>query len=232
VIFVGEASDGSTDLFAASPGGGSVHQITFNRPVESHPTLAPSGTAVAYFRQPVSGDSTTRIVIVMNLVNAAERELELPPDAGAPLGITWRPSGTALLVRTTRGIWEMQPPPADPAPRRLVDELMGRAALQVAVTVGDPPFAIVDDCPDGGVCSYPLDGSAPQKISPAGTGPFRWGADSVAWFDQDRIEVRPLGPGRSRHVMWTQAPARPRQGTYAAGSGGPRQPETGLVIPD
>lgn len=231
VVMVGESADGSTDLFAASPGGGPVYQITFNRPVESHPALAPSGTVVAFFRQPVSGDSTTRVVMVMNLLNASERELELPTSAGAPLEVAWRPTGTTLLVRTTTGVWEMQAPPAQPVPRRLVGESMGRAALDLMVAVGDPVFAIVDNCVDGGVCTYALDGRTPQQISPRGTGPLRWGSDSVAWFDQDRLEVRPLGPGRSRHVMWTQTPANPRQATYAPGPAGPRQGETGLVVP-
>lgn len=232
VIMVGEAADGSTDLFAASPGGGPVYQITFNRPVESHPALAPSGTVVAFFRQPASGDSTGRVVTVMNLLNASERELALPDEAGAPLELAWRPTGTSLLVRTTRGVWEMQAPPAQPVPRRLVGESMGRAALDLVVAVGEPPFAIVDRCPDGGICTYALDGRAPQQISPRGTGPLRWGADSVAWFDQDRLEVRPLGPGRSRHVMWTQVPANLRQATYAPGPAGPRQGESGLVVPE
>lgn len=231
VVLVGDAPDGSTDLFAASPGGGPVYQITFNRPVESHPVLAPSGTVVAFFRQPVQGDSTTRVVTVMNLLNASERELELPEGAGAPLQLAWRPSGTALLVRTSRGIWELQAPPAQPVPRRLVGEEMGRAALEVVVTLGSPAFAIVDRCQDGGICSFPLDGRAPQQISARGNDPLRWGADSVAWFDQDRLEVRPLGPGRSRHVMWTQVPPRPRQATYAPGPARRPEGETGLVVP-
>ena len=232
VVLVGEAPDGSTDLFAGSAGGGPVYQITFNRPVESHPALAPSGTVVAFFRQPVQGDSTTRVVTVMNLLNASERTLELPDGAGAPLELGWRPTGTALLVRTTTGLWELQAPPSQATPRRLVGVEAGRAALLVLVAVGDPVFAIVDDCKDGGVCTYALDGAAPQQISPRGSGPLRWGADSVAWFDADRLEVRPLGPGRSRHVMWTQVPAHPRQATYAPGPGGPREPETGLVVPE
>lgn len=231
VILVGDAPDGSTDLFAASPGGGPVYQLTFNRPVESHPALAPAGTMVAFFRQPVQGDSTTRVVTVMNLLNASERELELPEGAGAPLDLAWRPSGTALLVRTTQGLYELQAPPAHPAPRRLVGEEMGRAVLEVLVAVGDPVFAIVDNCLGGGVCSYPLGVGAPQQLSPRGADPLRWGRDSVAWFDQDRLEVRPLGPGRSRHVMWTQVPAHPRQATYAPGPPRRSEGETGLVVP-
>ena len=139
--------------------------------------------------------------------------------------------GTALLVRTTQGLYELQAPPAHPAPRRLVGEEMGRAVLEVLVAVGDPVFAIVDNCLDGGVCSYPLGVGAPQQLSPRGADPLRWGRDSVAWFDQDRLEVRPLGPGRSRHVMWTQVPAHPRQATYAPGPPRRSEGETGLVVP-
>jgi len=230
VIFVAEAGDGSTDLFAVSAGGGPVHQLTFNRPVESHPALSPDGTVVAFLRQPVRGDSTTREVAVMNLVNAAERRLPLPAEAGAPLRLAWTDDGGGILVRTTTGVWQMVAPPAAPAARRLEAGELARADTLLAVGLGHPVFAVVEPCGEGGLCAAGAGGQR-QELTSRGTMPFRWGADSVAWFDQDRIEVRPLGAGRSRQVMWTRAPRNPRQATHAPGPGSSRRGESGLMEP-
>jgi hypothetical protein len=230
VMFVAEAADGSTDLFAVSPGGGPVHQVTFNRPVESHPALNPAGTVVAFFRQPVRGDSTTREVVVLNLVNSAERRLALPEGAGAPLRLAWDKVGERLVVGTDRGIWEMAAPPARPEPRQLEGPAAASADTLLSVGLGEPAFALAEPCEGGAICAMSPAGER-QVLAARGTGPFRWGADSLAWFDQDRIEVRPLGAGRSRQVMWSQPPDNPRQATYAAGTGAPRQVPTGLVVP-
>jgi len=230
IVLVAEAGDGSTDLFAVSPGGGPVHQLTFNRPVESHPALAPGGTMVAFLRQPLRGDSTTRQVVVMNLLSAAERDLSLPAEAGAPVGLAWDAGEAALVVATDRGTWQLAAPPGRGAARRLEGPERARADTLLAVGVGDPVFALVVTCGDGGICARGPGGEE-QRLAARGTMPFRYGADSLAWFDQDRIEVRPLGAGRTRQVMWTQAPRNPRQATYAA----PARPvpggETGLVVP-
>jgi hypothetical protein len=230
VMFVAEAADGSTDLFAVSPGGGPVHQVTFNRPVESHPALNPAGTVVAFFRQPVRGDSTTREVVVLNLVNSAERRLALPEGAGAPLRLAWDKVGERLVVGTDRGIWEMAAPPARPEPRQLEGPAAASADTLLSVGLGEPAFALAEPCEGGAICAMSPAGER-QVLAARGTGPVRWGADSLAWFDQDRIEVRPLGAGRSRQVMWSQPPDNPRQATYAAGTGAPRQVPTGLVVP-
>jgi hypothetical protein len=230
VILVGEAADGSTDLFAVSPGGGPVHQVTFNRPVESHPALNPAGTVVAFFRQPVRGDSTTREVVVLNLVNAAERRLALPEGAGAPLRLAWDRSGERLVVGTDRGIWEMAAPPARPEPSQLDGSAAASADTLLSVSLGEPAFALAEPCEGGAICAMSPAGER-QVLAARGTMPFRWGTDSLAWFDQDRIEVRPLGAGRSRQVMWSRPPANPRQATYAAGPATVRPAPTGLVVP-
>lgn len=229
VVFVADAADGSTDLFAVSPGGGAVHQLTYNRPVESHPALDPAGTVVAFFRQPPSGDSTARIIGVMNLLNAAEREIRLPATAGTPLRLAWDSGGRTLIVGTTRGTWAVPAPPARGAPARLEGPEAARADTLLGVPLGDPVLALAAPCGDG-ICAVLPSGEV-QLLVPRGQMPFRWGADSVAWFDGDRIEVRPLGPGRSRHVMWSRPPARPRQATYARGTPGPTGGETGLIPP-
>ncbi len=230
VVFVAEAGDGSTDLFAVSPGGGPVHQLTFNRPVESHPALAPGGTMVAFLRQPLRGDSSSRQVIVMNLLNASERDVPLPAEAGAPLRLAWEAGQSALVVATDRGAWQVAAPPGRGTARRLDGPDRARADTLLGVGVGDPVFALVTACGNGGICARGPGGEE-QLLAVRGEMPFRWGADSLAWFDQDRIEVRPLGAGRTRQVMWTRAPRNPRQATYAAPPRPEGAGETGLVVP-
>ena len=230
IVFVAEAADGSTDLFAVSAGGSSVHQLTYNRPVESHPALSPDGSAVAFLRRPLRADSTGNEVTLMNLLNAAERQFPLPEEAGAVLRVAWTRDGGALVVRTTRGPWRIEAPPADADPRPLAGTEAAQADTLLAVALGQPVFALVKPCEGQGLCVHTVGGEV-EPLTSRGSGAFRWGVDSVAWFEQERIEVRPLGPGLSRQVMWTRVPRNPREATYAAASGPPRQPETGLVAP-
>lgn len=218
VVFVGEAGDGSTDLFAVSAGGGPVYQLTFNRPVESHPALAPDGSAVAFLRRPLREDSTANEVTVMNLLNAAERRLPLPAEAGAPLRVGWTPDGAGIVVATVTGPWRVEAPPAAPHPRRLDGAEAARADTLLAVGLGEPVFAIVRRCDAGGLCVHTVDGEL-EELTVRGSDAFRWGADSVAWFERGQIEVRPLGPGRSRPVIWSGAPRHPREASYAAPGG-------------
>lgn len=230
VVFVGEAGDGSTDLFAVSAGGGTVYQLTYNRPVESRPALSPDGAAVAFLRRPLRDDGAGAEVTVMNLLNAAERQLPLPAEAGAPVAVAWSRDGRALLARTGTGIWRLDAPPADPAPRALAGAEATAADSLLGILLGSPAFARVEPCEAGGFCVRTAEGEL-GPLTATGREPFRWGADSVAWFDGERIEVRPLGPGRSRHLIWTQPPRNPREATYAAAVGPPPPRETGLVPP-
>lgn len=230
VIFVAEAGDGSTDLFAVAAEGGAVHQLTYNRPVESHPALSPDGGAVAFLRRPLRGDSTSDVVTVMNLLNAAERQVPLPKEAGVVQRVAWTPGGEALVVGTTTGPWRVAAPPARPAPRRLEGSEAARADTLLMVGLGSPVFAVVRDCEGDGLCVHTVGGEI-EPLTERGIGAFRWGADSVAWFEQERIEIRPLGPGMSRQLIWSRVPRNPRQATYAPGSGRQRQPEAGLVTP-
>ncbi|MGH7534557.1 MAG: hypothetical protein ACREMG_03125, partial [Gemmatimonadales bacterium] len=47
--------------------------------------------------------------------------------------------------------------------------------------------------------------------------PVRWGTDSVAYFVGSALEIRPLGPGRTRRLTWSAAPRNPRQMTMFDG---------------
>ena len=46
--------------------------------------------------------------------------------------------------------------------------------------------------------------------------PFRWGSDSLAYVESEKLMVRPLGGGVSRVITWSRPPITPRDGTYWA----------------
>jgi hypothetical protein len=88
----------------------------------------------------------------------------------------------------------------------------GDTALMVAL--GTPAFARAEACLDGGVCVIGPDG-APTQVSAVGSAPFRWGSDSLAWFEEEWITIRPLGPGNARRLDWRGGVEDPREGSYA-----------------
>lgn len=232
MVFVAEGGDGSTDLFASSSAGGTVFQLTFNRPVESNPRLAPGGVLLAFFRRPLRADSTARELIVMNLANNNERRIAIPEGAGAPVQLAWLEDGSAIMVKTTMGIWRVTPPPLKPNPTRLETGALAAAETTLAVALGKPVVAWAVECRSKpGVCAL-VEGEEIQQLSDIGTAPFRWGADSVAWFIDERIEVRPLGGGRTRQLIWSNPPSNPREATWAQPLIEPTTArETGLIPP-
>jgi hypothetical protein len=46
---------------------------------------------------------------------------------------------------------------------------------------------------------------------------IRWGPDSVALLIGERVEIRPLGPGRPRRLTWSNLPENPRGLTFFEG---------------
>lgn len=221
VIVVGEGSDGETDLFAASTGGGDVVRLTFTRDLESAPALHPSGSAVAFLRRAAGADPRTWLV-VLNLINAAEREVEIPEAVGQAGRVGWSHDGAALYVGGTTAVAVTPAPPAG-----LALDVMGasdprRAAADssLGVLLGDPPVAQVAPCPGDSASSTFCAVGALGTVQPLGEfvqGPFRWGADSLGYFDGERLMVRSLGGGRPRHVAWTRAPDHAREATYSGG---------------
>ena len=232
VVFVAEGSDGSTDLFASSSAGGTVFQLTYNRPVESNPALAPGGVLLAFLRHPLRADSTGRELVVMNLANNNERRIALPESAGALMQLAWLEDGSAIILKTTTGIWRVNPPPAKPDPTHLDPEKSVAAETTLAVTLGKPVIAWAAECRSTpGICAL-VNGEEIQQLSEIGTAPFRWGTDSVAWFIDERIEVRPLGGGKTRQLIWSNPPSNPRQAAWARPlTDSPTTRETGLVPP-
>ncbi len=217
LVFVAEGRDGVTDLFAGTPAGGVAWQLTFSRPAERLPRLAPAGTALAFLRELSGGELE---LVVMNLLNGAERTTVVPDGAGPITGVAWAGDGARIFLRGSEHVLATQAPPADLSLALLGDSERAMADSTFAVLLGDPPLARVVDCEAGDVfaatgrtlCTESSDGL--QHLLVAGVEePFRWGADSVAWRNGSAVVVRPLAGGRSRQIEWTAPPTGVREVT-------------------
>lgn len=215
VVFVAEGTDGKTDLFASLPGGGEVSRLTFTELAESSPRVTREGGLVVFLRVRSPSEPDRRDVVIMNLLSGAERRLELPAAAATPEQVAWTADETGVYVRAGEGTWMIQAPPAEGHPVRLPADRLGGADSALAVLLGSPAFARAEPCVDGGICVTGPNGE-PNRLSTTGSGPFRWGSDSLAWFDGGTIRVRPLGPGPVRAVDWTDGRVTgAREGSYA-----------------
>jgi len=81
----------------------------------------------------------------------------------------------------------------------------------LAVLLGSPPFGRAVACPNGEDLCVVGDTGAPAVFARGAREPARWGADSIAYLERDRLMVRPLGTGRARVVEWTGVPPRTGQ---------------------
>ena len=221
VVFDADGEDGEGDLYVGSASGGKAFRVTFTRVHESSPALSPDGLMLAFIRGPHAADSAGHRIWVMNLVNGAEREVAELGEGFHPQRLAWSLDGTILFVGTGRGNFQIPAPPS-PLQPRAVDPSSGSIAdTALSVPLGNPVIAVAEPC-GGGICARTRVGS--QMLSPSGRAPFRWGADSVAYFNGDAIEVRPLGGGTTRQVRWSGSPANPRTATQFPGSPpGPQQ---------
>lgn len=215
IVVVGEGKDGRTDLFAVNAGGGTLSQLTFTNQVERGPQLTGGGAVLAFLRMRDTLPTTPRTIIMMNLVSGTERAFTLPEEAGQPEQLGWNDDGTTLYVATDRGRWAITAPPQDPEVRAISSE---DAAADTALTLwlGRPRFTRGITC-GAGICAVTARGDT-MTLTPDGRDPFRWGTDSLAWFEGEYLTVRSLGPGVTRRVEWSRAPAAVRDGAYAAGT--------------
>jgi len=216
-VFVATGEAGVSDLFAVRADGGTTFPITYTRVREMAPALSPTGTDLAFIREGVRDDPSSRHVVVMNLLNGAERVIrpfDTPPDA-----VAWSDDATQLFVRAGSATLVAQAPPADPEPRALDAMEAEHADSAFMVLVGTPAFARVIDCPEGGVCVEQRGGER-SLFSADGRGPARWGSDSVGYFVGAGFFVRPLGPGRMRELRLTPPRLDPRELTYFPGPAG------------
>ena len=215
VVFVGEGITGSTDLFVSSAAGGTPTQLTFTVAAEVRPRITPDGGMLAFVRARDTAATTTPTLVVMNLVNASERSVELPDTAGAVINIGWSNDLQTIHVRTVKGNWKVTAPPT-PMSVTPVPGADAAADSALQVWLGEPRFARAIGCVDG-VCVIGASGDT-ASLAAHGRDPMRWGTDSVAWFENDDLIVRGLGPGPARRVTWRKAPANPRDATYSRAS--------------
>ena len=212
-VFVG-GSGLSGDLYAVRANGGPVYPITYTTVAEMRPALAPNGTDVAFLRGLSLRDSTPASLWVMNLLNGAERELELPKGAGPPLKVGWTADGAWLIVQTSSELYRLKPPPDKSTPQPVPTAERAAAESSLSVLLGDPVFARVIPCKrQEDLCVMPRSGRS-GILAQAASDPVRWGPDSVAFFAGELLQIRPLARGRPRLLHWSDAPARPRQVTF------------------
>ena len=212
VVVVGEGRDGSVDLFAAPAEGGRFYQFTFNQLVESNPTVAPSGTTLAFLRQ--AGDRPAPDLILVNLKTGTETELVLPAGAGPVVRLGFATTDDSLVVATEHGLYLVAGSAVgavSPGAVQAFDSLTYER-------VGEAGFASLRPCRSGtGWCVAKADGQETALPSDA-SDPIRWGSDGLAYLRNGRIEVRPLGGGRVRQPTWSNEPSKLRQPTHHPGS--------------
>ena len=218
LVVVADGEDGLGDLFASSTGGGMAWQLTFTRVDERLPALSRDGISLAFVRSRAPGDTTGVHISVMNLLNGAERQLELPAGMRAD-ELAWSADGSRFYARSETLLLESAAPPARTgfAPVAAV----GRAAAESAFVVlpGTPPTVAVERCADGDGLCVRLGGGGVVPLAAGGSGPLRWSGDSVAYQDGGVFVVRPLSGGRTRTLTWDPPLQHPRQATMYAGSG-------------
>jgi hypothetical protein len=216
-VFVG--GDGpNSDLYAVRPDGGPPVRITFTNVAELAPALSPDGGGLAFLRGASLGDSTPGSIWVMNLLSGSERELLLPKGSGRPIGVGWEPGGKALIASTSKGLYRFNAPPSHPDARPVLPPERAGAESSLAVLLGDPVFTRAVPCENAADLCVTGDSGGPALLAHDARDPVRWGGDSVAFFVGDEVEIRPLGPGRPRRLVWANAPKRPREMTFFEGT--------------
>lgn len=215
-VVVADGEGGVGDLFALPASGGLPLQITFTRVDESHPVLTTDGSVMAFIRA-AQKDPTQPTVVLMNLLNGAERRIELPAGAN-PVRLAWSTNQTRLFIATSHGTYQVDAPPQPPQLQPVAPADGAAADSALAVVLGDPPFAVAGPCRSGsGVCATTDSGES--VLDSAGVDPLRWGPDSVAYVVRNTLQILPLGGGHLREVRPSRVLARMRQPAYAAGPG-------------
>ena len=223
VIFVGGDAPAGGDLYALQADGGGAIPITFSVVGEMRPALSPDGGQVAFLRGGSLTDSLPASVWVLNLLNGAERQVGVPLQGGRPEQVGWSGDGGTLVVRTAAGLYRAPAPPAEGPARPVPRAEAAAAESTLAVLLGRPAFARVVPCETPDALCVVGDSGPPAVLAERARDAARWGDDSVAYLTDDRLVVRPVGPGRPRVIAWGLVPPRPRQLTvFPGGASAPR----------
>jgi hypothetical protein len=220
VVFVGGDAPAGGDLYAVPASGGRTIPITFSTVGEMRPMLSPDGGAVAFLRAGSLTDSAPASVWVLNLINGAEQEVRLPADAGPPERVGWAEDGRSLVLSAGGRLYRAEAPPAEGTAKPVPVAQRASAESALAVLLGSPAFASAVPCANPADLCVVGDTGAPALFARGARDPARWGDDSVAYLEGDRLMVRPLAAGRAREVEWSAPPARPRQPSVFAGATG------------
>ncbi|MEP6473831.1 MAG: hypothetical protein ABJC74_08925 [Gemmatimonadota bacterium] len=215
-VVVADGEGGLGDLYAIPGGGGVPLQITFSRVDESYPALTSDGSVIAFIRGGLKS-GTQPVVVLMNLLNGAERRVELP-EGEAPVRVAWSVDQSRIFIRTSKGLYAVGAPPRTPdlAAVAAADSASADSALNAVL--GDPAIAIAGTCRSGkGVCAR--SDTDETLLDSLGRDPVRWGPDSVAYVSGNLLEVLSLGGGHVREVRPSRELKGVRQPTYAAGPG-------------
>jgi hypothetical protein len=216
VVFVADGEEGRGDIFASPPASGTAFQVTFTRLDERAPALSPDGSMLAFLRSSDVTDTTNVSLVVLNLINGAERRV------AAPVGVTglrWSPDGSALLARSGSGLFRTPAPPQSLALEPVPDAERTGADSLFRILLGSPAIGEARACSTGtGVCAWLASGDT-LALSSNGTEPLAWGSDSVGYFEDGALVIRPLAGGRTRSIRWSNSFTHPRQPTWFAGTG-------------
>jgi hypothetical protein len=217
VVFTADGEGGVGDLFASPLAGEARFQITFTRVDERHPALSPDGSMLIFVRSQLPGDTGELAVVVMNLLNGAERKIALPPGY-RPDATAWSADGRQLLVRAAGTILAAPAPPVQGSFTAVDSTQRASADSEFAVLLGEPALAMVVPCASGtGVCARLADGSQ-ATVAADGTSPTRWPGDSIAYLEGDVWTVRPLAGGKTRLLRWSHGPSGVRELTTFRGA--------------
>ena len=136
-MFVADGEDGKGDLYASPPEGGKAFQITFTRVYERAPALSPDGSILAFLRSRGTGDSSGASLVILNLLNGAERRTDAPAGANA---VEWSADGGLLLVRTDSNILSTPAPPLPLALTPVPPSAQPKSDSLFRAILGDPPL--------------------------------------------------------------------------------------------
>lgn len=214
VVLVADGEDGRGDLYASAPASGTPFQVTFTRVDERAPALSRDGALLAFLRSTTPSDTAASSVVILNLLNGAERRVAAPPGADA---LRWTADGSALLARTPAGILRTAVPPARLSFAPVPEAGRDAADSLFRTFLGDPPAGEAKPCASGaGLCALLTDGDT-VRLSATGREPLAWGTDSVAYFEGAALVIQPLGGGKTRVIRWERL-SNPRQPTWFPGT--------------